>query len=105
MASAEYKQIEEDLYEYASYLQANVLASELDYEPHPYQEIQALLKAELDEMATSKEKESRALQLGVFLQKVFGFLGRKVRLVLARTARWGSCWSSRPRASGPSLAA
>lgn len=33
MASQEYKNIESDIYEYASYLQCNQLASSLEYQP------------------------------------------------------------------------
>lgn len=37
----EYKQIEADIYEYATYLQSNQLASDLFYEPHPFRAIEA----------------------------------------------------------------
>ena len=34
--SEEYKTIESDIYEFAVYLQANQLATQIGYEPHPF---------------------------------------------------------------------
>jgi hypothetical protein len=43
IASQDYKEIESDIYEYAVYLQSNELASELNYEPHPFSQIEKTL--------------------------------------------------------------
>jgi hypothetical protein len=43
----EYKQIEADIYEYASYLQSNQLASDLFYEPHPFRAIEQQIDEQL----------------------------------------------------------
>jgi len=39
LISEEYKEIEDDIYEYAVYLQSNELASNLDYETHPFRQL------------------------------------------------------------------
>lgn len=54
MASEDYKQVESDIYEYASYLQSNQLAHDLDFEPLPFRNLQ-------EEVSESVKNISRIL--------------------------------------------
>lgn len=45
--SKDYLEIESELYEYAAYLQCNQLANDINYEPHPFSEIEKHIQNEL----------------------------------------------------------
>lgn len=83
MISADYKRIEEDIYEYAVYLQANQLATSLDFEPLPFQAIQQMVEEELEELQRVLLQEDvplreRADLMRKFLGRTMGHFRRKV---------------------------
>jgi hypothetical protein len=88
----DFMDIESDLYEYAVYLQSNVLASKLDYEPHPFTEIEALLMTEMKDVNctirqnSSFSVEEKEIKMRNFLLKAMKSFKNKVIPPLLRTS-------------------
>lgn len=72
MASEKYKEIESDIYDYASYLQCNQLASSLSYEPLQIQCITADIDSKLREVnKTIIQKEEISIKDKEILMRDF----------------------------------